>query len=153
MPQIRPFELADEAAVAEIWHRSGQAEYVYLPTWQAFTLEQSRVVFRQHILPACQLWVGTQGERIVAYLAMNGSTIDRLYVDPTEQGKGWGSRLIEFAKQQCPDGLALYTHQENNRGRALYERHGFEAVRYGISPPPESAPDVEYHWRPNSNSS
>lgn len=24
----------------------------------------------------------------------------------------------------------------------------FVAVRFGTSPPPESAPDVEYHWRP-----
>jgi hypothetical protein len=30
----------------------------------------------------------------------------------------------------------------------LYEGQGFVAVKYGLSPAPESAPDVEYHWRP-----
>jgi hypothetical protein len=30
----------------------------------------------------------------------------------------------------------------------LYEKHGFKAVKFGLSPPPESAPDVEYRWRP-----
>ena len=151
MNQIRPYEPADEASVVEVWHRAGQAEYTYLPTWQAFTLEQAHAVFTQHIQPKCDLWVGTDSERIVAYLAMNGSTVDRLYVDPAEQGKGWGSRLIEFAKQQCLSDLDLFTHQENTRARALYERYGFVAVRFGISPPPESAPDVEYHWRPDGN--
>ena len=33
--------------------------------------------------------------------------------------------------------------------RQLYETHGFGAVKFGVSPPPESAPDVEYHWRPD----
>jgi hypothetical protein len=32
----------------------------------------------------------------------------------------------------------------------LYERHGFKAVKFGTSPPPESAPNVEYHWRPDN---
>ncbi len=151
MQQIRPFEPADEDLVAEVWHRSGQAEYTYLPTWQAFTLDKARTVFRKYILPECELWVGIESGHIVAYLAMNGSTVDRLYVDPPAQGKGWGSRLIEFAKKLNPEGLELYTHQANTRARALYERDGFVAVRFGISPPPESAPDVEYHWRPNSD--
>lgn len=41
-----------------------------------------------------------------------------------------------------------YTHQENHAARSLYERRGFTAVQFGMSPLPESAPDVEYHWRP-----
>lgn len=85
----------------------------------------------------------------MAYLAMNGSYIDRLYVDPTEWRRGWGSRLLSFAKRLCPAGLDLCTHQENYPGRAFYEKHGFKAVRFGISPPPECAPDVEYRWRPD----
>jgi hypothetical protein len=44
--------------------------------------------------------------------------------------------------------LELHTHQENYAARRLYEQHGFRAVKFGLSPPPENAPDVEYHWRP-----
>ena len=32
--------------------------------------------------------------------------------------------------------------------RAFYEKHGFRAVRFVVSPPPESEPDVEYQLRP-----
>jgi len=106
-------------------------------------------VFQHVIVPHCELWVGTHEDRVVAYLAMKKSYIDRFYIDPPEQRKGWGSRLILHAKALCPDGLELHTHQENHGARAFYERHGFVAVRFGISPPPESAPDVEYYWRPN----
>ena len=45
-----------------------------------------------------------------------------------------------------PSGLRLYTFQANANGRAFYEKNGFRAVRFGISSPPESEPDVEYHW-------
>jgi GNAT superfamily N-acetyltransferase len=146
--QIRRFVAADVADTVAVWHRAGLAAYTYLPTWQAFTLDAARTVFREHVLPRCAIWVGTLDGRVVAYLAMNGSYVDRLYVDPSEWRKGWGTRFVEFAKQVSPAGLELHTHVENVAARALYERHGFEAVKFGISPAPESAPDVEYHWRP-----
>ena len=134
--------------MVEVWHRAGVAAYTYLPTWQAFTLEQAREVFGRVILPNCAIWVATLDERVVAYLAMRGTYIDRLYVDPPEWRKGWGTQLVTVAKQVSPSELELHTHQENVAARALYERHGFTAVKFSVSPPPESAPDVNYHWRP-----
>lgn len=145
---IREFQDADEDEVVRVWHRSGSAAYTYLPTWKEFTLEMAQYVFHNMIREKCAIWVGTQDEQIVAYLAMNGSYIDRLYVDPSEWGKGWGSRFILLAKQLSPDGLELHTHQANRVARSFYERHGFKAIKFGISPPPESMPDIEYHWRP-----
>jgi GNAT superfamily N-acetyltransferase len=145
---IRAFQPGDQADVAALWHRSGIAAYTYLPTWQAFTLERAREVFDRVIRPSCTIWVAARDERIVAYLAIKGTFIDRLYVDPSEWRRGWGTRLVNFAKQVSPRGLELCTHQENSGARALYERLGFKVVGFGLSPPPESAPDVEYHWRP-----
>jgi GNAT superfamily N-acetyltransferase len=145
---VRPFEDRDEAAVVLVWHRSGQAAYPYLPSWQAFTLEHAGKVFHDVIRPRCDIWVGTRHERVVAFLAMAGSYVDRMYVDPTEWRKGWGTRFVLLAKRLRPGGLELHTHEENHAARRLYERHGFRAVKFGLSPPPENAPDVEYHWRP-----
>jgi GNAT superfamily N-acetyltransferase len=144
----RRFRDTDEAEVVRVWHRAGIAAYTYLPTWQALTIEQAHWVFRNVIRPKCTIWVGLLDGRIVAYLAMNGSYIDRLYVDPPQWRTGWGARFIHLAKQLSPNGLELHTHQANQAARLLYERHGFKAVGFGTSPPPESAPDVEYHWRP-----
>ena len=31
------------------------------------------------------------------------------------------------------------------------EKQGFVAVRFGLSPPPESVPDVRYQWRPSNH--
>jgi len=149
MNSVRPYKSDDESAVVRVWHRSGRDAYSYLPAWQTLTLEKAHQVFREVILTNCQMWVGTQDNRIVAYLAMKNTYIDRLYVDPSQQNRGWGGRFIDFAKSVHPKGLELHTHQENHGACRLYERHGFVAVKFGLSPPPESAPDVEYHWRPD----
>jgi hypothetical protein len=145
---IREFQDADEVDVVGVWHRSGLAAYPYLPTWQAFTLEEASWVFENVIRPNCAIWVGTLDERVVAYLALKGSWADRLYIDPPEWHRGWGTQLINLAKQLSPDGFQLYTHQQNRAARALYGQQGFKVVKFGISPPPESVPDVEYHWYP-----
>ena len=145
---IRLFKDGDEAAVIAVWHRSGLAAYSFLPTWQALTLERAGEVFRGVIRPRCSIWVGTRHEHVVAFLAMVGSYIDRMYVDPAEWRQGWGTRLVLLAKTLHPEGLELHTHQQNHAARRLYEKHGFRAVKFGLSPPPESAPDIEYHWRP-----
>jgi ribosomal protein S18 acetylase RimI-like enzyme len=145
---IRPFTAADTDAVVDVWHRSGLAAYTYLPMFQALTREMARTVFAKDIAAHCDMWVAVEDDTIVAYLAMRASYIDRLYVDPPHQRKGWGTALVDYAKSLSPSGLELHTHQENLAARALYERLGFVAVRFGLSPPPENVPDVEYHWRP-----
>ena len=146
---IRPFTDDDAPAVIGVWHRSGQAAYPYLPTWQALTLERAGEIFRAVIQPRCTIWVGTRHGDVVAFLALAASYIDRMYVDPAEWRMGWGTAFILLAKRLHPTGLELHTHQENLAARRLYEKHGFTAVKFGVSPPPESAPDVEYRWRPN----
>ena len=102
---IRPFEDGDEAIVIAVWHRSGRVAYQFLPTWQALTLERAGAVFREVIRPRCDIWVGTCHEQVVAFLAMAGSYVDRMYVDPTQWRKGWGTRLVLLAKTLRPHGL------------------------------------------------
>ena len=88
--------------------------------------------------------------RLVGFLAIQGRYVDRLYVLSTFQRAGIGTALLQHAMTLSPPGLELHTHQKNTTARTFYERHGFIAVRFGVSPPPESEPDVEYQWRPAS---
>jgi ribosomal protein S18 acetylase RimI-like enzyme len=81
-------------------------------------------------------------------MAIAGDLIDQLYVDPENQRQGVGTSLIASAKALSPSGLRLFTFETNARGRAFYEKHGFRAAGFGISPPPESEPHVEYRWTP-----
>ena len=145
---IRLMTDGDVDAVVRLWYTSGRQAYTFIELWQAFTLEKAGEVFRAHILPVCDIWVAEREAQIVGYLAMHGSYLDRLYVTPDRQRAGVGTALLEYAMQRSPTGLELHTHQKNAPARAFYEKYGFVAVKFGISPAPENEPDVEYHWRP-----
>jgi ribosomal protein S18 acetylase RimI-like enzyme len=145
--RIRRMTEADFEAVVHVWHTSGLKAYFFIETWQRLTLSEARRLFRQHVAALCEVWLAETDE-IVGFLALRGSYIDRLYVSPDHQRAGVGTALLEHAVRCSPAGLELHTHQKNAPARAFYEKQGFVAVRYGISPPPENEPDVEYRWRP-----
>ncbi|HZS00118.1 MAG TPA: GNAT family N-acetyltransferase [Chloroflexota bacterium] len=60
-------------------------------------------------------------------------------VDPTRQGNGYGSALLQHATALCDrDGRLAYLESSNPANVPLYERHGFEVVgtiQAGSSPP------------------
>jgi ribosomal protein S18 acetylase RimI-like enzyme len=107
----------------------------------------AREYFRNVVAVENQLWVYELDDRPVAYLGIAGEFIDRLYVDPAYHRRGIGQALLDHARTLSPNHLWLYTHVANTNARAFYEKNHFVAEKFGISPAPESEPDVEYHWR------
>ena len=59
-------------------------------------------------------------------------------VDPTCQGRGYGSALLRHALEGCDrDGTPAYLESSNPRNIPLYQRHGFEiigSIQAGTSP-------------------
>lgn len=145
---IRRFRGEDEPSVVDLWYRCGKAVYTFLPAWRGLTPDMAARIFRQVIRPQCEIWVAAPAGRIVAYMALDGPHLDRLYVDPAEQRRGWGTHLVELAKRRRPRGLTARTHQENHAAQAFFEKAGFEPTDFGVSPPPECAPDIVYQWPP-----
>src|SRR5687767_12881386 len=60
-------------------------------------------------------------------------------VDPLEQGKGFGSALMQLGLIQCDrDNKFAYLESSSPRSMPFYERHGFEllgTIQTGTSPP------------------
>lgn len=134
--------------VIALWHETCAATYDFIEIERGRSFDERRDFFLERIAPVCELWVAVEGDALHGYMALRGSYVDRLYVRPDAQRSGAGSALLSKARELSPVGLELHTHQKNTRARAFYEKEGFEAVRFGLSPPPESEPDVEYRWRP-----
>jgi len=141
----RDSELED---VVRVWHATKRDTYDFIPQERDRTVDEDRAFFQSVIQPSCGLWVALEDGRVLGFLALRQSYVDRLYVHPDAQRRGVGSALLQHAIALCPSGIELHTHVRNGKARAFYEKEGLVAVKFGISPPPESEPDVEYHWRP-----
>jgi len=144
---IRGYRPADFEAVTILWRISREKSLPEFQMMKGHFFYEDQNYFQHHILKENEIWVVEVDDRPVAFLAMNKDFIDQLYVHPDYWRRGIGHTLLEFARERSPEHLWLYTHQVNVNARAFYEKNGFVAEKFGMSPPPESEPDVEYHWR------
>lgn len=91
-------------------------------------LDDYEAVIREH-----EAYVLELGSRIVGVLVLRSSKdqllLDNIAVDPAEQGRGHGRRLLVFAEHRGRelgfDHIDLYTHELMTENIALYERAGY----------------------------
>lgn len=148
MIEVRALEPDDIDRVVEVWNETKRDTYDFIPIERDRSVDEDRGFFLERILPHCAIWVARNDGAIVGFVALRASYVDRLYVRPGAQRRGVGEALLRQAIAHSPAGIELHTHVKNGKARAFYEKNGLRAVKFGISPPPESEPDVEYHWRP-----
>lgn len=144
---IRAYRLEDFDPVTILWRISREKSVPEFQMMKGHFFYEDQNYFQNHILKENQVWVATLGDQPVGFMAINGEFIDQLYIHPNHWRQGIGQALLDFARQSSPEHLWLYTLQINANARAFYEKNGFVAEKFGVSPPPESEPDVEYHWR------
>ena len=147
---IREYCEDDFDAVTRLWRAARELAFPDFQREKGHTFEKDCEYFRNVISQNNDLWVAEVDGRVAGFLAIAGDFVDQLYIHPDFQRRGLGRELLDFAKVRSPAHVWLYTLQVNANGRAFYEKNGFVAVRFGVSPAPESEPDVEYHWRGNT---
>lgn len=146
--QIRRMAPDEVEEVTRVWRRSRLDAVPDLESRLPHSLEDDRDHILNTVVPNFELWVAQLDGVIVGMLAIRDDDLDKLYIEPGHQRRGIGRQLLEKAKSLSPSGLTLFTHQANSKARSFYEANGFEAIAFGISPPPESEPDVQYRWLP-----
>jgi len=144
---IRDFHLEDFNAVTILWRIAREKSLPEFQRAKGHFFYEDQDYFQNHILKDNKIWVVEFEYSPVAFMAMNNEFIDQLYVHSDYWRRGIGKLLLQFARGVFPKHLWLYTLQINVNARVFYEKNGFVAERFGVSPAPESEPDVEYHWR------
>ena len=144
---IREYRSEDFDAVTILWRVSREKSLPDFQIQKGHFFYEDQNYFRDHVLPNNQVWVAEMDGRPVGLMAMSNEFVDQLYIHPQYQRRGIGEAFINFARQRSPEHVWLYTLQINVNARSFYEKHGFVAEKFGMSPPPENEPDVEYHWR------
>jgi GNAT superfamily N-acetyltransferase len=146
--RLRQYKPDDLEQTVHIWHASKRVAFPYVEIQQRYTLAEDMAYFRDVVVRECIVWLAEVDGRIAGLLAIRGDYIDQLFVAVEQQRQGIGSVLLQKAREHSPYSLRLHTFQKNARARAFYEKHSFQAIRFGRSPAPENEPDVEYQWWP-----
>ena len=144
---IREYRPEDFDAVTILWRVAREKSLPDFQRRKGHFFYEDQDYFHTHVLQEDRVWVVEMDGRPVAFLAMRADFIDHLYVHPDYQNRGIGKALLDHARQVSPEHVWLYTLQVNEKARLFYEKDGFTAESFGISPPPENEPDIQYHWR------
>lgn len=122
MITFRPSTPADGERVVDIWRRSVDATHDFLTPQDRQAIEAEVVGF----LPAAALDLALDASgRPQAFMLLDGSHIEALFVDPDARGAGVGRALVEEALRRHPD-LTTDVNEQNAQAVGFYERMGFE---------------------------
>ena len=64
-------------------------------------------------------------DRPVGIVSVTDSLIEDLYVLPDMQNRGYGTKLLQYAMEQCRDTPVLWILENNTGAAKLYRREGF----------------------------
>jgi GNAT superfamily N-acetyltransferase len=148
--EIRLADVADAAMVARVHMTSRAATMPYLPP-QKRSHEQVTEWVRDVLFSTCRVWVAVRDAEILGYAALEGDTLEDLYLRPDVLRQGIGTLLLDTVRRHSPEGVALHVFQQNTDARAFYQRHGFTVLdtndgRRNM----ENLPDMTLRWTPGS---
>ena len=108
----------------EVWERSVRATHLFLSDGEVRSI---REYVPQALLGAAHLLVAEdEAGAPAAFMGVEDGTLEMLFIDPEERGKGLGRRLLRLGIESY--GVRrLAVNEQNPRAAGFYEHMGFEA--------------------------
>lgn len=118
---IRKFEFPDTEEIIEIWYNVSVVAHSFIPKemWDSHKGE-----LRNKYLPIAETWVVEESGNLIGFISLLGNYIGALFVTPTKQGKGVGTKLIELAKRE-KEQLSVGVYNKNIDAKRFYIKSGF----------------------------
>ena len=107
-----------------VWERSVRATHLFLSDGEVRSI---REYVPQALFGAAHLLVAEdEAGAPAAFMGVEDGTLEMLFIDPEERGKGLGSRLLRRGIESY--GVRrLAVNEQNPRAAGFYEHMGFEA--------------------------
>ena len=120
----RPPELLGQ--LLEVWERSVRATHLFLPDSDITALKE---YVPQALRGVARLIVAEdEAGRPVAFMGVEGGSLEMLFIAPEERGRGLGKRLLTYGIERCAvDRLTV--NEQNPQARGFYERMGFQVYK------------------------
>lgn len=124
---IRPYKPEDTDALVEVWRAATALAHPFLP---ADFVEQEAHNLCALYFPNAESHTCEVDGAPVGFIAMVGSEIGGLFLDPALHGRGLGRAMVDHVRDR-EGPLIVEVFERNAVGRPFYEGYGFvEASRY-----------------------
>lgn len=124
METIRPYTAEDLDQLLDVWYLASLIAHSFLSEEDLAT---ERREVSNHWLPMAETGVYELDGVVVGFVALIGSEVGAIFVDPEHQGRGIGRALMDHARAARPF-LELDVFEANHIGRRFYDAYGFEVV-------------------------
>ena len=108
----------------EVWERSVRATHLFLSDGEVRSI---REYVPQALLGVAHLLVAEdEAGALTAFMGVEEGTLEMIFIDPEERGKGLGKRLLRLGIESY--GVRrLAVNEQNPQAAGFYEHMGFEA--------------------------
>lgn len=118
---IRSLENGDIKLAVQIWLDASKKTHHFIdPTFWESKVEEMETIW----LPKAENTGILKGERLIGFSSLAENRLAAIFINPKEQGKGYGKLLLSHVKQQrkC---LELSVYEKNQSAIAFYKKNGF----------------------------
>jgi len=122
---IRKHTPKDLDTIMNIWQKASSLAHPFL---DATFVEKVSHDMRTMYIPGSETWVFEEDSTIVGFISMIENEIGGLFVMPSYQSKGIGTKLVHFIKGFHEE-LEVEVFVRNATGRAFYDKYGFKLIK------------------------
>ena len=113
----------DYETLAEIWERSVMATHRFLKENDFFEIKAALI---PDYFPNVDLYTIADNGVYAGFIGLSPDSIEMLFIDSDRRGLGYGSALIEFAKQRGATKVDVNEH--NSLALKFYKAKGFSII-------------------------
>lgn len=127
---IRKLIPLDLDTVLNIWLDASVIAHDFIPKefWQD-KVQDMRTIY----IPSSESFVLEHQNKVVGFVSLVENQIAAIFVDPTQQGQGFGKKLLDYTKS-LRSHLELSVYAKNSKSIEFYKRQSFKIQKEEIEP-------------------
>lgn len=122
---VTKYNIADAAKVHALSWQDSHREFCSPEFIAAHTVQQQEAYLNHELEQGKKVYLLLE-DKPVGIVSVWNDLIENLYILPEKQHRGYGTKLLRFALEQCDGAPSLWILENNCRAFRLYTKYGFQ---------------------------